>query len=931
MASEAADPPEAALSWDEPRAVAERLAVALALPLRETPGEGGGVVLLDAPQLDALSDAEVQSCAGLVVASRADAPTSRDLSALRERVAARGAVPVSATFATVSTPDGPREVPLVVGARPGDERVPALLAAGPHALTLDRAVDAGPDAAAGPPARVCVVTFEVAGMTGGGIGTASTALAELLARAGHDVTLLFTGWQDGAAAAGNERWRAHYAARGVRLAFVRGGVPTVKVPHFAVCAAYEVHRWLTREPPFDVVHLPDNLGHGVYAQAAKRQGLAFEETTFVVGTHGPTRWAAEANRVLLTREEFLVQDALERESVAHADVLLGPSRYLHDYLRMRGWRLPERVHVQPYATADSLRGAAQRAEASGGEPHQPPREVVFFGRLETRKGVATLCDALDLLAGDAGRPAFELTFLGPLAEVHGVPADAYVADRAQRWSWPWRIVSDLDQEGAAAYLRRPGVLAVMPSLVDNAPNTVSEAIALGIPLVASRTGGTGELLAAEQRDEHTFDALAGASVLPVSLAQPAPTVDGRPLAELLRRRLAAAVAPARPPVDPAAVDAAYDRWHRAVRGARETAAPSAAVDALPSLAACVLFDGDEQVLRQQLDALTDLEVVVADVRAHPTGPIAVADGRGLAVVRPERPGHAADARTAAVAATRGALVAILPPGDVPLPRFADALRGAAAATAAELCSCAVLDAHDAPPNAAVDDAAPVFVPFSGPPLAGLAQRAFAVGPYAIRRDALARLGGFAVDARGDEVDHELLNRAAAAGLRIELVPEPLAVKRRADRWTSMQALQPPVCDPPYSDEQRLCVMRPLAQDGDPLGLLYGARDDAVRLVRAQRDQQETYERRAAELRRWIADLEASATQLREDRGHLLAAVDALRVEEDRLCADRAELVAERDALRTELERRRHPLKALASDGRRHARRALRALRRSAGR
>jgi glycosyltransferase involved in cell wall biosynthesis len=924
MDSDAPHAPQPALTWDEPRAIAERLASVLGLPLRDAP-EDDAVVLLEAPGLEALSVEQARACAALVIVERAGASTSQALRALHERVTARGVSVALATFATAPTREGPHEAPLVVATPPGDERIPALLAAGPHALTLDCTVDASPDAVSDAPARVCVVTFEVSGMTGGGIGTASTALAVSLARSGHDVTLLFTGWRDADAAEDTERWRTHYAERGIRLALVREGPSLVTTPHFAVSCAYEVYRWLSREPAFDVVHLPDNLGHGTYAQAAKRQGLAFTETTFVVGTHGPTRWAAEANRVVLTREEFLVQDALERDSVAGADVLLGPSRYLHDYLRARGWRLPTRTHVQPYATADALRDPVPGADAAG--LRQPPREVVFFGRLETRKGVATLCDALDLLAGEANSPDIEVTFLGPPADVHGTPAETYVAARAQRWPWPWRIIADLDQQGAAAYLRRPGVLAVMPSLVDNAPNTVSEAIALGIPLIASRYGGTGELIAAEQRDDHTFAALPGPAVLPVPLTRPARPTDARPLAELLLRRLTTAFVPARPPVDPAAVDAAYDKWHRAVRGAREDARSSAAAHTLPTLAACVLFDGDERILGEQLDALAGVEVVVADARAHSTAPVALAEARGVPVVQPERPGHAADARTAAVAATSGTLVAIVPPGDVPLPRFAEMLRGAAAATDADVCGCAVLDVHDAPDGATPAEDSPVLVPFPGPPLAGLAQRAFGAGPYAIRRDALARLGGFGADAHGDEVDHELLNRAAAAELRVELVPEPLAVKRRADRWTSMRPLQPPVCEPPYSDEQWLCVMRPLTENGDLLGLLHGARGDTARLERALRDQQAIYEQRGAELRSWIADLEASTTQLRKDRGHLLAAVDALRADEAAMQADRAALVAERTALRAELERRSNVLKLLTSDGRRYARRAARALRR----
>jgi O-antigen biosynthesis protein len=868
------------MTWHEPRVIARRLAAGLGVSVRERPEDPiACVLLLDEDRFAALDDAALEAAAAVVAFGAPSGATSRGLTALRASVTARGGETLLATFATVPDADGTAaDVPLVVAAKPGEDRVRDLLAAGPHALTLDAAVDASPTSATAPGARVCIVSFEASGMTGGGIGTASSSLAELLARSGHEMTLLFTGWQDAGADERNERWREHYAGRGVRLELLRApGTNTVKSPHFPARSAYEVYCWLRRQEPFDVVHLPENMGHGAYAQAAKRQGSHFAATTFVIGTHGPTRWAAEANRVALTHEELLVNDAFERASVARADVLLGPSRYLHDYLRDRGWALPERVHVQPYATPSAVREA-------GGTPadSELPREIVFFGRLETRKGVGTLCAALDLLAASGEHPELEITFLGPVAQVLGEPAGAYIAARAAAWPWPWRIVSDRDQRAAAAYLARPGVLAVMPSLVDNAPNTVSEAVALGIPLVAGRAGGTGELVDAERRDDHTFGDARG-TLLPPSLQAAVPAVEARPLAELLRRRLTTHVVPATPPVEPAAVDAAYDRWHRAVRRDRQqrTTPGAAAGTELPSLAVCVLFDGDAELLVAQLTALDeeraagDVEVVVANLRDPPGEAPAPAAQRAVPVVRPQRPGHASEARAAAIDATRAALVAFLPPGDVPLPGFAGGLRRAVAATGAHVCSCAVLDERD---GACADAAAAMvraFVPLAGPPLAGLGHPAFAAGPYAIRRDVLAQLGGFAADARGDEADHELLNRAAAAGHTFEVVPEPLAAKRRRDRWTTFRAVWPhATVEPPYDAEQWLRVERPLAANGaaaeDLIGLLRGARAEAVRFQAELHQQHGVYEGRFAEQRTWIGDLEAEAVALRAEQAELAA-------------------------------------------------------------
>ncbi len=57
----------------------------------------------------------------------------------------------------------------------------------------------------------------------------------------------------------------------------------------------------------------------------------------------------------------------------------------------------------------------------------------------------------------------------------------------------------LEREAALAELRRPGTLAVMPSLLDNSPNTVTECIEHRIPFLATATGGIPELIAPDDR------------------------------------------------------------------------------------------------------------------------------------------------------------------------------------------------------------------------------------------------------------------------------------------------------------------------------------------------------------------------------------------------------------------------------------------------
>jgi hypothetical protein len=114
----------------------------------------------------------------------------------------------------------------------------------------------------------------------------------------------------------------------------------------------------------------------------------------------------------------LETDFMERESVALADALTSPSQYMLRWMREQGWRLPANSYVQQNILSPYLRQCWEEGSA----PLEPGaiRELIFFGRLEERKGVGLFCDALDRLAPLAS--GFAVTFLGKPAMVDGATA-----------------------------------------------------------------------------------------------------------------------------------------------------------------------------------------------------------------------------------------------------------------------------------------------------------------------------------------------------------------------------------------------------------------------------------------------------------------------------------------------------------------------------
>ncbi len=352
---------------------------------------------------------------------------------------------------------------------------------------------------------VCIVTNEIIGpFKNGGIGTSMTGLAETLAAAGMPVTILYTGniWSPDV---GLRSWRKRYAEIGIELAALTiqdmntlGG--PVKDRGFG--APWLVYRYLA-EHPFDVIHFNDCCGEGSLSLAAKKLGLAFADSLLVVALHSPSRWVLELNQTLPSSVLLAAYHYAEKLSVACAEVLWSPSRYLLDWVAERGFELPVQTFVQQYAIPENRSAGA--TEKLAAQTRVSVREIVFFGRLEERKGLRLFCNAIHLLRDELVQRGITVTFLGKPVSCAGMPSLDYIARRSVEWKFPLRTLTDLGQPEALRYLAGGDKLAVMASPFDNSPCTVYEALSLGIPFLASRTGGIPELIAETDRDHVLFE------------------------------------------------------------------------------------------------------------------------------------------------------------------------------------------------------------------------------------------------------------------------------------------------------------------------------------------------------------------------------------------------------------------------------------------
>ena len=325
--------------------------------------------------------------------------------------------------------------------------------------------------------RICFVVSELLGIVrNGGIATATTYAGLVMADAGYDVTLFYCGEELDM----EREWADRYDRAGVTVRWLERA--QAANPKY-VADSFRVYRQL-KDSQYDAIVFQDWRGLGYCSMVAKGAGLAFAATRLIHACHGPDEWLREANSQLMLDGQGLTQSHLERRSAELADCLVSPSRYLLDWMAEAGWQLPPDQHVIPNFTE----GATQRV--SGPEPKEQPQEpeplteLVFFGRLEERKGVRLFATALNLL-GPETLQGMAVTFLGREASFTHDQVVGFISPKVRERLGSLSLFGNLDQGRARAYLREPGRLALIPSYVDNSPGVVYECIEDGVPFFAS--------------------------------------------------------------------------------------------------------------------------------------------------------------------------------------------------------------------------------------------------------------------------------------------------------------------------------------------------------------------------------------------------------------------------------------------------------------
>ncbi len=616
--------------------------------------------------------------------------------------------------------------------------------------------------------RVCIATWEIEGPSrNAGIGTAYTSLADALKRAGYDVTVLFLlGCHP---SDGNMiDWVDYYRTKkGIKLV----PLPMAHEPRihaaWASSVSYHTYVWLKEhQHDFDIIHFPECQGLGFYSLLAKRQGLAFANTTFVVSAHGPTFWVKEGSQDYIRNLGELEIDFMERMSVAAANVVVSPSQYLLGWMQQNGWELPEQTYVAPYVLPQGV-----LSENPPPDKATKIREIVFFGRLEIRKGLKLFCDALDELCSKNGGPEFEVTFLGKETQLYGRSSIGYISDRSKKWSVPWHIVSNKYSSAAVEYLRGPGRLAVISSLVDNFPNAALECVGAGVPLLASNVGGIPEIIAPADRENVCFE--------------PRPDV----LADRIRRALKGGAFSARPSASFTDTERKWVNWHSALANSaksdRSVSSSRSAKDEsiFPLVSVCFAYNPREKGAAATLASLRQqdyphLEVILVECGSDDSSTATSLSGeesfKGNSLRRIRlRSSEIGAARNAAVRQAKGEYLFFVDDHTLLMPGNAlSVFVQVAQRVGADIVTSAVsffLGSSDGSSEGRLEHSRRPFL--GGDVATGAFVNCFGSINALVRRDAFDTIGGFSDEAVSTLDEWEFLAKAALMGLRMETMPE----------------------------------------------------------------------------------------------------------------------------------------------------------------
>lgn len=337
--------------------------------------------------------------------------------------------------------------------------------------------------------RIAILSYEFPIETGfGGIGTYSLQLARDLVRLGNEVHVIAGAvkpkTEDLLHGDGFRITRARLGGRYRRFfdtLFGRGlKITSVRLEN--ALTMYAQFRRLHTKKRFDIVEMPECGSEGFFINrfiGDVKKCLTFHSPSYCITPYCP-----------IGKTDFAIESRMERAAVRGADCYCSPSSYLAE--SARSWfGLRKSVAVIPVGLDFSMLDAVPPMDVKSTHRIERGRPVVIVqGRVEMRKGTHLLEEIIPLVARRIPSVLFVVVGRITYPQIQRGIMDRLARDGIPR---AVRFMGHVSHAEMVNFMRAADVF-LLPSLWENFPGTLLDAMGMGKAIVAAAVGGVPEMI-----------------------------------------------------------------------------------------------------------------------------------------------------------------------------------------------------------------------------------------------------------------------------------------------------------------------------------------------------------------------------------------------------------------------------------------------------
>ncbi len=329
--------------------------------------------------------------------------------------------------------------------------------------------------------NICLVNSEYpAGVVTGGIAAYTTAAANALVQAGCHVHVII---------------KKGVVPEGLDDSVVLHEVQPQKLPVFWVRNLLYRFFWVLNQ------HL--EYGYGVYLKVLelyKQKNITLAEIPdyngeafflilkrvlpICIKLHTPSFLVSRINGVSPNLKDWIVKQ-LESYCIKHATCLISPSRSLAESVS-QDLHLKREIGIIPYP----IQGKNVRAHHS---ENKNMIHIVYIGRLEVRKGITLLFNVIPLIFEKGIMVKFHFVGQNMIQHRKEYEKLLYFLETHPSLKDSVNWVGPVNKDVLEEYFILADIF-VMPSLYENFPNSLLEAMAAGCAVLAARNGGMQEII-----------------------------------------------------------------------------------------------------------------------------------------------------------------------------------------------------------------------------------------------------------------------------------------------------------------------------------------------------------------------------------------------------------------------------------------------------